>query len=192
MLKLFLWKRTFIQLKNELYKEVWEILATIWCKSYFPVCKWKIWECQMYWAVVCQLSWSWCFKWILSKTLIWLIYNNLQCAGLIYTLFLKQKCFLKCHKRYVQALLLRGNEILSLTMRKRAIELIKLNSHPCSEPVSLKVILYISYQLKHVGTLKYQYFHKSFEIILKTIPISIMWKLRLKALIMFSTKSWKI
>lgn len=74
----------------------------------------------------------------------------------------------------MQALLLGGKEILSLTMRKRAIELIKLNSHPCSEPVSLKVILYNSYQLKHVGTLKYQYFQKSFEIILKIVPISIM------------------
>lgn len=142
----------------------------------------------MYWAVVCQLSWSWCFKWILSKTIIWLIYSNLQCAGLIYTLFLKQKK----RKLFLKTLLLGGNEILSLTMRKRAIELIKLNSHPCSEPVSLKVTVYISYQLKHVGTLKYQYFQKSFEIILKIVPISIMWKLWLNALIMFYTKSWKI
>lgn len=49
-----------------------------------------------------------------------MIYNNLQCAGLIYSLFLKQKkrLFFKCQKRYVQALLLGGNEILSLTTKK--------------------------------------------------------------------------
>lgn len=50
--------------------------------------------------------------------------QSLVCWVNIYFIFetKKEDCFSKRQKRYVQALLLGGNEILSLTMRKRAIE----------------------------------------------------------------------
>lgn len=54
-------------------------------------------------------------------------------------------------------------------MRIRTIQLIKINFHPSSERVSLKVILNISYQLKQVGTLiKFQYFHLGKTLLVNT------------------------
>lgn len=155
------------------------------------MCKWKILECQMYWTVVCQLSWSWCFKWILSKTIIWFTTIFSVLGWYILYFWNKKKTVFKMPETICASIAIRRKWNPFIDYEKRATELKKLNSHPCSEPVSLNVILYISYQLKHVGTLKYQNFQKSFEIIFKIIPISIMWKLRLKALIMFYTKSWK-
>lgn len=108
--------------KNELHKEVWEILATIWCKLYFPVCKWKIWECQMYWTVVCQLSWSWCFKWILSKTIIWFT-TIFSVLGWYILYFWNKKNVFKMPETIFASIAIRRKWNPFIDYEKRAIEL---------------------------------------------------------------------